>query len=174
MRWRRVIPVVLLLAAVAQAKAMRISASEAAFNAATAMRAELEAKPAGARGRADYEAVLNAYRAVYHRWPAAGKAPAAVEAVAELLAEGGGGSERQKQHDLEAARGQFTFLLTQYPKSPEVAEALLNEGELCANTLHDAGCAEENLRAVMRRFPDSSYAEQAALDLKPELDLKPT
>ncbi len=158
----------LLLAAV-QVRAMRIPASEAAFNAATAMRTELEAKPPGARGRADYELALNAYRAVYHRWPAAGKAPAAVEAVAELLAEEGSGTgtERQKQHDLEAARGQFEFLLTQYPKSPEVAEALLNEGELCANHLQDAGCAQENLRAVIRRFPDSSYAEQAALDLKP-------
>ncbi len=157
----------------------RGSSSEAAFAQAVAARARLEAVPVAARTRAQYEAVLNEFRAVYHEWPTAGKAPAAVEAVGELLAEAGrergvgrergAGSENKvgREHDLEAARGEFAFLVKQYPASPEVAEALLNAGELCANDLHDAGCARENLTAVLRRFPDSSYAEQAALDLKP-------
>ena len=143
------------------------SSSEAAYARAAALRDRLEAEPVAERTRAQYEQVLDGFRAVYHRWPAAGKAPAAVEAVGELLAEEGRAGGTGRQHDLEAARGQFAFLLKQYPKSPEVAEALLNAGELCANDLHDAGCAQENLHAVLRRFPDSSYAEQAGLDLKP-------
>ncbi len=164
----------LLLAATAQARVGRLTPSEATYAAATNLRTTLEAKPVGERSAAEYKQALDTFRAVYHRWPTAGKAPAAVEAVAELLAEQGRapGSARQKQHDLESARGQFEFLLQQYPKSPEVAEALLNEGELCANDLQDAACAQDKLHAVIRRFPDSSYSEQATLDLKPPQTLR--
>ena len=142
------------------------SASEAAFRAAAGLRAQLEATPAGGRSRAEYAAVLDGFRAVYHRWPTAGKAPAAVEAVAELLAEEGATPGVGRRHDLEAARGEYAFLLAQYPKSPEVAEALLNQGELCGGPLQDKACARTSFAAVRRRFPGSSYAEQAEMDLR--------
>ncbi len=142
------------------------SASEAAFRAAAGLRAQLESRPAGGRSRAEYAAVLDGFRAVYHRWPTAGKAPAAVEAVAELLAEEGATPGVGRRHDLEAARGEYAFLLTQYPKSPEVAEALLNQGELCGGPLQDKACARTSFAAVRRRFPGSSYAEQAEMDLR--------
>lgn len=142
------------------------SASEAAFREAAGLRAQLEATPAGGRSRAGYAAVLDGFRAVYHRWPTAGKAPAAVEAVAELLAEEGATPGVGRRHDLEAARGEYAFLLAQYPKSPEVAEALLNQGELCGGPLQDAACARTSFAAVRRRFPGSSYAEQAEMDLR--------
>lgn len=151
----------------AMSRGQRGSSSETTFAQAAALRARLEAVPAAERTRAQYEAALDGFRTVYHRWPTAGKAAAAVEAVGELLAEEGRTRGVGREHDLEAARGEYAFLLKQYPASPEVAEALLNAGELCANELHDASCARENLTAVVRRFPDSSYAEQAALDLKP-------
>ena len=141
------------------------TSGEAAYARAAELRDRLESEPAGQRTRAEYKAVLDAYRAIYHREPTAGKAPAAVEAVAELLAEEGRGLH--DEHALLAARGQYEFLLKQYPKSPQVALALLNEGELCRNDLDDARCSRGKLHAVVRRFPDSSYAEQAELDLKP-------
>ncbi len=155
----------LLLSATAQARVAvaRLTPSEACFAAAAELRTRLEAKPAAERSRGNYEQTLDAFRAVYHRWPEAGKAPAAVEAVAELLAEEGRGL--RDEHAFEAARGQYEFLLKQYPTSPQVAEALLNEGELCRNELGDKACARAKLRAVLKRFPDSSYAEQAGLDL---------
>ena len=155
----------LLLSATAQARVAvaRLTPSEACFAAAAELRTRLEAKPAAERSRGNYEQTLDAFRAVYHRWPEAGKAPAAVEAVAELLAEEGRGL--RDEHAFEAARGQYEFLLKQYPTSPQVAEALLNEGELCRNELGDKACARAKLRTVLKRFPDSSYAEQAGLDL---------
>ena len=144
----------------------RGSPSEATFARASTLRQQLEAKPASERTRAQYAAVLDGFRAVYHRWPTAGKAPAAVEAVAELLTEEGETPGVGRRHDLEAARGQYAFLLAQYPKSPEVAEALLNQGELCGGPLQDKACARVSFAAVRQRFPGSSYAEQAEMDLR--------
>lgn len=51
----------------------------------------LEAIPEGDRTRADYERAMDAYRAIYHANPGDVHAPAAVNAVAELLAEQGRG-----------------------------------------------------------------------------------
>ena len=75
----------------------------------------LEAIPEGDRTRADYTRAMDAYRAIYHAAPADLHAPAAVNAVAELLAEQG-----RLLHDAKsskAAVGQYEFLRTQYPAS---------------------------------------------------------
>src|ERR1700709_2294901 len=49
----------------------------------------LEATPQGSRTRVDYSRVLDRYREIYHDAPQNKYAPAAVNAVAELLAEQG-------------------------------------------------------------------------------------
>ena len=131
---------------------------------AVALREKLEATPAEQRTRDKYETVLAAFRAIYHQNPQAAKAPAAVAAVADLLAEKG--RVLHDQRSLHAAIGQYEFLREQYPNSPQVDNALLLEGEICRQDLKDTPCAEEKFRGVLSESPNSSFAEQAALELK--------
>ena len=78
-------------------------------------REALEAIPEETRTRADYTQAMDAYRAIYHADPADIHAAAAVNAVAELLAEQGRTLHDEKS--LHAAVGQYEFLRTQYPAS---------------------------------------------------------
>ena len=135
---------------------------------AVAMRDKLEADPPAQRTRERYEEVLNAFRDIYHLRPDAAKAPAAVAAVADLLAEKG--RVLSNKGALLAAIGQYEFLREQYPKSPQVVNALLLEAEICRQDLKDTACAKDKLRQVVEEQPDTSYAEQASLELK---DLEP-
>lgn len=135
---------------------------------AVALREKLEAEPPAQRTRERYEEVLNAFRDVYHQQPDAAKAPAAVAAVADLLAEKG--RVLSNKGALLAAIGQYEFVRQQYPKSPQVDNALLLEAEICRQDLKDTSCAKDKLRQVIEDQPDTSYAEQAALELK---DLEP-
>jgi N-acetylmuramoyl-L-alanine amidase len=142
----------------------RRAIADRAWEDAVALRAQLEADPPESRTRDRYEAVLNAFREIYHANPGASKAPTAVAGVADLLAEKG--RVLGDRHALLAAIGQYEFLRQQYPKSPQVENALLLEGELCRQDLKDMACAEEKLRAVIETEPRSSFAEQAAIELK--------
>ncbi len=151
----------LVLNAVAKAPAISISA---AWDRAVALRTQLEAAPPEQRTKAQYEEVLDAFRAIYHRRPDTQKAPAAVAAVADLLAEKG--RVLHDQRALRSAIGQYEFLRQQYPKSPQVDNALLLEGEICRQDLKDTACATEKFNAVLASEPDSSFAEQAQLELK--------
>ena len=128
------------------------------------LRDQLEASPQQQRTRDRYEEVLDAFRLIYHKSPTAAKAPAAVAAVADLLAEKGRVLGDQKA--LRAAIGQYEFLREQYPRSPQVDNALLLEAEICRQDLKDIPCAKEKLRAVIDAFPDSSFSEQASIELK--------
>jgi N-acetylmuramoyl-L-alanine amidase len=128
------------------------------------LRTKLETSPPEQRTRDQYEAVLDAFRLIYHRNPTAAKAPAAVAAVADLLAEKG--RVLKDQRSLRAAIGQYEFLREQYPNSPQVDNALLLEGEICRQDLKDTPCAEEKFHGVLSESPNTSFAEQAALELK--------
>ena len=131
---------------------------------AVAVRQGLEDLPPQQRTRELYEGALDAFRVIYHEDPGGAKAPAAVAAVADLLAEKGRvlGDPRA----LRSAIGQYEFLREQYPHSPQVDNALLLEGEICRQDLKDTACAEEKLRAVVAENPGSSFAEQANIELK--------
>jgi N-acetylmuramoyl-L-alanine amidase len=131
------------------------------------LREKLEAQPPASRTKEQYEAVLDPFREIYHEKPQASKAPAAVAAVADLLAEKGNLCSDQKA--LKAAIGQYEFLREQYPRSPQVENALLLEGDICRQGLKDTACATEKFRAVVEASPGTSYAEQASLELK-EMD----
>jgi N-acetylmuramoyl-L-alanine amidase len=159
----------LLLPAVASARvAVHREAHRDPWEKAVALRDKLEASPPQQRTRERYEAVLDAFRAIYHQRPDSAKAPAAVAAVADLLAEKG--RVLSDHHALEAAIGQYDFLRQQYPHSPQVDNALLLEAEICRQDLKDTACAKEKLHAVVDEQPNTSYSEQAALELK---DLEP-
>jgi N-acetylmuramoyl-L-alanine amidase len=123
----------------------------------------LEAIPEGDRTRADYTRAMDAYRAIYHANPGDVHAPAAVNAVAELLAEQGRGQHDAKS--LQAAVGQYEFLRTQYPGSSLRVQALLAEGQIEENDLGDAAAAREKYKLLLKDYPRSEQADEAKAGL---------
>jgi len=126
-------------------------------------RETLEAMAAGTRTRADYERAMDGFREVYHESPGDMHAPDSVNSVAELLAELGRGLHDAKS--LKAAVGQYEFLRTQYPGSSLRVAALLAEGQIYENDLHDAGAARERYALLVKEYPRSEMAEEARAGL---------
>jgi N-acetylmuramoyl-L-alanine amidase len=151
-----------LLPSLAPARAAGKKAGRRAVSAwedAEQTRERLEAIPAEARTRADYEAALDKFRAIYHEDPADVHAPASVYMVAELLAERGRGAHDAKS--LKAAVGQYEFLRTQYPASSLRVQALLAEAQIERNDLGDATAAKERYELLVKQAPRSNEAEEA-------------
>jgi N-acetylmuramoyl-L-alanine amidase len=119
----------------------------------------LEAIPEGARTRADYARAMDRFRVVYHQSPGDMHAPDSVNAVAELLAEQGRALHDAKS--LKDAVGQYEFLRTQYPGSSLRVGALLAEGQIYEDDLHDAGAARERYSLLLKEYPRSAQAEEA-------------
>src|SRR5580698_6052976 len=126
-------------------------------------RDSLEAIPEGDRTRADYTRAMDAYRAIYHADPSDLHAPAAVNAVAELLAEQGRSLRDAKS--LTAAVGQYEFLRTQYPGSSLGTQALLAEGQIEQNDLADPAAAKDKYKQLLKEHPKSEQAEEAKAGL---------
>jgi N-acetylmuramoyl-L-alanine amidase len=93
-----------------------------AWDEALAARQSFEAEPAGEHTKAEYAAVMDNFRTIYHDDPAAAHAGRAVEQVAELLAEQG--KELGDKKSLRDAAGQYEFLARAYPGGSLAAEAL--------------------------------------------------
>jgi len=144
--------------------AKHAESADSEWDHAVQLRTQLESTAPAQRNREAYEAVLDAFRVIYHQSPSAAKAPAAVAAVADLLAEKG--RVLNDPRALKSAIGQYEFLREQYPHSEHTPNALLQEAEICRQDLKDQACAEDKLRGVIAERPDSSFAEQAALELK--------
>jgi N-acetylmuramoyl-L-alanine amidase len=123
----------------------------------------LEAEPEDGRTRAEYTRVMDAYRAIYHANPADVHAAAAVNAVAELLTEQG--REPHDAKSLQAAVGQYEFLRKQYPASSLGVQALLAEGQIEQDDLHDATAAKEKYSLLLKDHPKSEQAEEAKAGL---------
>jgi N-acetylmuramoyl-L-alanine amidase len=128
----------------------------------------LEATPEHDRTRADYTRAMDAYRAIYHANPADIHAPAAVNAVAELLTELGRGQGGPKgdAKSLKAAVGQYEFLRTQYPGSSLRVQALLAEGQIEENDLGDAAAAKQKYTLLLKQYPRSEQADEAKAGLE--------
>jgi N-acetylmuramoyl-L-alanine amidase len=126
-------------------------------------REELEAIPDVARTPADYTRAMDIYRTIYHANPGDLHAPAAVNAVAELLAEQGRGLRDAKSS--KAAVAQYEFLRTQYPGSSLRVQALLAEGQIEENDLNDAVAARERYKLLLKDYPRSEQAEEARAGL---------
>ncbi|HEV2646727.1 MAG TPA: N-acetylmuramoyl-L-alanine amidase [Acidobacteriaceae bacterium] len=126
-------------------------------------REAFEATPEANRTRAAYTRVMDAYRAIYHANPADVHAAAAVNAVAELLAEQGRSLHDAKS--LEAAVGQYDFVRKQYPASSLGTQALLAEGRIEQDDLHDAAAAKEKYKLLLKQRPKSEQAEEAQAGL---------
>ncbi len=126
-------------------------------------RADFEGEPAGSHTRASFLKVLEAYRAVYHDDPSDVHAPAAVNAVAELLAEQG--RELTDPASLRNAIGQYEFLREQYPASSLGAPALLAEGRIEEQDLQEPAVAREKYAALVKEAPKSRAGGEAKLAL---------
>ncbi len=146
-------------AALPQRRGAEISMWERAERARDAF----EAEPAGSRTKAEYARVMDAFRAIYHEAPQDMHAAEAVNAVAELLTEQGRGLRDGKA--LRAAVGQYEFLRTQYPGSSLRVGALLAEGQIEENELHDAAAARERYDLLLRQYPRSALVEEARAGL---------
>lgn len=136
----------------------------APFARAEQMRDALEARPENTRTRAEYERVLDAYRAVYHDNPADRKAAEAVNMVGGLLAEEGRIFHQDKT--LLSAVGQFEFLRAQYPGSPYDASALLAEASIYLHDLHDPAAAKTAYLKFLNEHPRHPLAAQARAGLQ--------
>jgi N-acetylmuramoyl-L-alanine amidase len=126
-------------------------------------RETLEAIPEGSRTKANYATALDSFRALYHAAPQDVHAPNAVFAVAELLADQG-----RTLHDaksLKAAVGQYEFMRIQYPGSSLRVAALLAQGQIYANDIHDSASARERYSLLLKQFPNSERAEEARAGL---------
>src|ERR1039458_9625255 len=123
----------------------------------------LEAMPEGDRTQTDYSRAMDLYRAIYHADPADVRAPAAVNAVAELLAEQGRSLHDAKSS--QAAVGQYEFLRTQYPASSLGAQALLAEGQIEEDELGDKAAAASAYKLLLKDHPKSEQAEEAKAGL---------
>ncbi|MBS1821576.1 MAG: N-acetylmuramoyl-L-alanine amidase [Acidobacteria bacterium] len=130
---------------------------------ATEGREKLEAIAPGMRTRADYDRALDGYRVIYHDAPQSKYAAAAVNAVAELLAEQG--RDLNDTKSLKAAIGQYEFLRMQYPGSSLRVSALLAQGQIYENDLHDASAAKERYSLLLKQYPRSTQAEEARAGL---------
>ena len=139
-------------------------ASEAAFARATAIQRHLEVVPNNNRTRAQYQHVLDAYRAVYHGDPASPDAARSIAAVADMLV-----SEGLCFHDatlLHDAVAQWEFLRHQYPTSSLRQRALFEEAQIQQYDLRDRVSARKSYRLFLAKYPHDALAKQARAGLE--------
>ena len=108
--------------------ALAVKAKADAWQAAAEARASFEAEPAGEHTKAEYSAVMDDFRAIYHGNPGDAHAARAIEQVAELLAEQG--RELNDKKSLRDAAGQYEFLAKAYPGGAMASRALGHALEL--------------------------------------------
>jgi len=126
-----------------------------AWQAANAARGKFEAQ--SSHTRAEYQGVMDGFRAIYHANPADVHAAAAVEQVAELLAEQG--RELHDTKSLRDAAGQYAFLAKQYPTSSLAAPALGAEVALFGPGGLDDEAEAKRVTAVLKKtYPRSAAA----------------
>ncbi len=134
------------------------------YEAASRLQDALNAEPAKARTRAEYQKVINAYRSVYFGSPASGKAAPSVAAVAELMVEMG---RRFDDDDiLRHAIRQFEFLRAEYPGSGDRFSALYTIGEIYKDDLNDYDHAQKIFEEFVKRYPNHHLADDARNQLQ--------
>jgi N-acetylmuramoyl-L-alanine amidase len=105
-----------------------VKAKADAWQAAVDARTSFEAEPAGEHTKAEYSAVMDDFRAIYHGNPGDAHAARAIEQVAELLAEQG--HELADKKSLRDAAGQYEFVAKAYPGGAMASGALGHALEL--------------------------------------------
>jgi len=157
---KRLIAALLLLSVVlpCAAKAKKKPALSP-YDAAVAARTALPEQPT----RAQYDAVMDQFRAIYHKNPADLHAPDSVWNVAELLAAAGEQLPNAKYS--QNAVGQYEFLRKNYPASHYRAQALLAEAAIEANDLNDRAAAKAKYAELIKAYPHSDKVPDAQAGL---------
>ncbi len=133
--------------------------SVARYARAEILQRRLDVKSLSVRTRADYERVLDAYRAVYHGDPASPDAARSIAAVADLLA-----SEARCFHDAKLSHdaiAQWEFLRREYPGSSLRRRGRIEEARIEQQDLHDRGPTSRMHRKFLSGYPHGPVAEQA-------------
>lgn len=143
--------------------AQRVLAQASPWEQAERGREILDSIPEGSRTKTDFDRALDLFRSIYHLAPQDMHAAAAVNAVAELLAQ-----EGRELHDAKlskAAVGQYEFLRKEYPGSSLRVGALLAEAQIAENDLQDEIAARDRYELLLKQYPRSGQAEEARAGL---------
>jgi len=155
--------------------AAAMQAKTNAWQEALDARQAFEAEPAGEHSKAEYSAVMDDFRAIYHGNPGGAHAGRAVEQVAELLAEQG--RELKDRKSLRDAAGQYEFLAKAYPGGSLASSALGHALELlgpdAANDAAEARKVEVDLRTDYPRSAEVKALDSGALPGGVEVARKP-
>jgi N-acetylmuramoyl-L-alanine amidase len=137
---------------------------EIGWQRAVRLRTQLENLPPEQRTAERFQEAMDAFRQIYRTDPNIARAPEAVSAVADLMAERG--RLLHEEGALRAALLQYGLLRKEYPRSDQARMALLLEAGICRDDLRDYACARQKLSAVIAAYPDTSFSEQADLELR--------
>ena len=141
--------------------------AQLAYNHAVGLREALDSRTDHLRTRADYEKVIQAFRAVYRTDPAYLRTPSALAAVGELYREMGG--KFSDDEDYEASIKAYEFLATQYPHSSLASDALLAIGEIDDTDLKRPEEARQAYEQFLEQYPKSAKTATALEAIK-EID----
>ncbi len=137
--------------------AVAVKAKVDAWQAAVDARTSFEAEPAGEHTKAEYSAVMDDFREIYHGNPGDAHAARAIEQVAELLAEQG--RELNDKKSLRDAAGQYEFLAKAYPGGAMASGALGHALELLGpDGAADQGEAYQVELTLRTEYPRSAAA----------------
>ena len=139
--------------------ASRRARARAAYESAVRLWTTLTSRPENARQKADYEKVIRTFRAVHQADPAYGKAPVALQSIAELYAEMGErfASDEYYRSAIEA----YHNLIAQYPQSGLSRDALLAIGEIYRLELDSPEQARQSFQEYADKYPRSAKAAEA-------------
>jgi N-acetylmuramoyl-L-alanine amidase len=146
-------------------------AQSPAWEKAVRARAAFEAEMPGTHTRAEYEHVLDAFRAIYHGSPGSAYAARSVEQVAELLTEEGQEfGDRKSLHD---AAGQYEFLAKAYPGNTRAEHALESAIKLLGPDGADDAAEQRAVRETLDKAYPRAAKEFAATETGPAAGANP-
>jgi N-acetylmuramoyl-L-alanine amidase len=128
------------------------------------MRAKLAEKPEKDRKTSDYRVLILAYHSVYRLDPGYGKAPVALEDIAELYREMGRVLS-EKRYFSESIKA-YQFVMKEYPYSSFSHEGLLNIGDIYLTDLHQPEEARKAIQSFLDKYPRSDEADDARARLE--------
>jgi N-acetylmuramoyl-L-alanine amidase len=123
------------------------------------MRTSLESRPKRLRTLSEYLNVIIKFRSVYYTSPVSSKADDALMAVAELY-QMMANDFRELKYFRQAIKA-YAFLEKEYPGNPYCPEALFNSAEIYLNDLNDPKTAQETLKDLLRKYPQTKQARDA-------------
>lgn len=127
-----------------------------AFDRAKSLREKLAASPENERKISDYRVLILMLHSVYRLDPGYGKAPVALEAIAELYREMGRVFEEDRYFNESIQSSQLVS--KEYPYSSVSREAPLDIGDVYLNDLHNPQEAQKWYQKYLDKYPRSDRA----------------